>query len=137
VGITKMKKTYLVSVSTAAGVAVTILASVLLSPRYGIFGAAIADVLGILVYTLLMLIFSNKLIKLELAYKPIVLSVLTFLGLWIVTITVKFANGWIDLLFRAGLLAIFFIVVFVLIDHRKLLITLKNALTSGSPKTVN
>jgi len=128
VGITQKKKTYLVSVSTAFGVAGTILFSLLLSPRYGIFGAAIADVIGIAIYTLAMLLFSNHLVRLELAYKPVLLAMGAFLGMWLTTILVRIGSYWADLAFRIGLLSLFLLGVFVIIDQGKLLSSLRGAI---------
>lgn len=137
VGITQKKKTYLVSVSTAFGVAATILFSYLLSPRYGIFGAAIADVIGIAIYTLAMLLFSNHLVKLDLNYKPVIFSMAAFLVMWLITIEVEFPNYWLDFAFRLGSLAAFLLFVFVIIDQREILKTLSASLKSILPETSN
>ena len=130
VGITQTKKSYFVSISTGIGVLGTISSSLLLLPRYGIFGAAIADVIGIFIYTLLMLIFSNNLVKLQLNYKPIIWSILSFLIFWIMSINLDLINPYIDFLLRLALLVIFIIILFVIIDRRSILILLKKSLTN-------
>jgi len=135
VGITKTKKSYYVSISTGIGVITTVLLSLLLLPRYGIFGAAIADAIGILVYALAMLVFSNRLLRIHLNYKPIIWTFIVFLTLWLISINIRFQNATADFIFRAGLLGLFLIVLFVIIDQREIINTLIKALfTSDNAK---
>ncbi len=134
VGITKTKKSYYVSISTGIGVVTTVLLSLLLLPRYGIFGAAIADAVGILVYALFMLIFSNRLVKIKLSYKPILWTFLSYLAVWLISINVSFSNNYLDFIFRAGLLVIFLIVLFVIIDQREIIKTVMKAFATSDQK---
>ena len=127
VGITQTKKTYLVSVSTGLGVAATIGFSLLLLPSYGIFGAALADLLGTFVYALLMLVFSERLVKLNLNYLPVVLALGGFLLLWGASVLTQLPNPWLDALLRAGLLAGYVFFVSVIIDRGKILKKLLSA----------
>ena len=129
VGIVQSKKTYLVSVSTGIGIITTVLISLLLSPHYGIFGAAIADAVGILVYAILTFIFSNHLKKLGWDIKPIIWAPISYLFLWLLSIIIGFPNLYADLLFRVGLLGLFLFFVFVIIDRSKLLKTLLTSIT--------
>lgn len=121
VGITQTRKTYFVSVSTGLGVLATIGISLLLLPAYGIFGAALADLLGTFVYALLMLLFSERLVSLNLRYAPVVLSLLGFLLLWGVSVLVQLPNPWLDALLRAGLLAAYLVFVYAIIDRGTIL----------------
>jgi O-antigen/teichoic acid export membrane protein len=136
VGITMKKKTYLVSIATALGVIATIGLSLLFSPRYGIFGAAIADAVGVAVYSGAMLVFSNNLVKLELRYKPVIWSILCFLVIWISTIVLQPEKYIIDLAVRLGLLILFLLIVFVVIDNKKILITIKERIASNFGKSI-
>ncbi len=120
IGIALKKKSYLVSVSTGIGVMVTILVSLMLSPDYGILGASIADVIGVTVYTLAMLLFSNRLLRINLHYKPVLASLATFIAVWMISVIVKIENSWLSLGMRIGLLIIFLITLFVIIDQKKL-----------------
>jgi len=131
VGITKTKKSYYVSISTGIGVVITVLLSLVLLPRYGILGAAIADAVGILVYALVMLIFSNRLVKIELTYKPIIWTFLSYIAVWLISINVSFSNPTADFLFRAGLLGIFVIVLFVIIDQKEIISTIMKAFSAS------
>ena len=138
VGITQTKKSYFVSISTGIGVIGTILSSLLLLPKYGIFGAAVADVIGIFIYTLLMLIFSNNLVRLELNFKPIIWSILGFLIFWIISINLSFGNLYLDFMFRLVLLVIFLIILFVIIDRGSILNLLKKIfLSEKTERTTN
>ena len=127
VGITQTKKTYFVSISTGLGVAATILFSLLLLPGYGIFGAALADLLGTFVYALLMLVFSERLVKLNLNYLPVILAIVGFLLLWGVCVLVQLPNPWLDALLRAGLLAAYLVFVYTIIDRGQILKKLLSA----------
>lgn len=121
VGIVQTKKTIFVSVSTAFGIIATILISLALLPVYGIFGAAIADVVGILVYVVFTFIFSNSLKKLPWNFKPLVWSLVSFILIWLLSIIIVFQRPLIDFTFRIGLFALFLILVFVIIDRGNLI----------------
>ncbi len=127
VGIVQTKKTIYVSVSTAFGIIATILISLVLLPLYGIFGAAIADVVGIFVYVVFAFIFSNALKKLTWNLKPLFWTLVCFLMIWLLSINVVFQKPVIDFIYRIGLLGLFLILVFLVIDRGNLLKTFLSA----------
>jgi len=51
-----------------------------------------------------------------------------FLGMWLTTILVRIGSYWADLAFRIGLLSLFLLGVFVIIDQGKLLSSLRGAI---------
>jgi len=53
-----------------------------------------------------------------------------FLGMWLTTILVRIGSYWADLAFRIGLLSLFLLGVFVIIDQGKLLKTLSTSFKS-------
>ena len=95
---------------------ITIYTNILLIPSYGITGAAVASVIAIASYNLILLIFLWIKMKMQ-PFSGITLVVAGIFGLLyaINFIIPHFSNPWVDMIIRSGILFVIFIIpVYVL-----------------------
>ncbi|NPV55329.1 MAG: polysaccharide biosynthesis protein [Anaerolineae bacterium] len=120
-GVIQTKKTIYDSVSFGVGVAVTVGVSLLLMPRYGIYGAAIADLCGQVVKTILHSYIAYRLKPIRWTLTPLLLALGGFIALWLGTVWVQLPNAWLDLLLRVGMLVLYAVFVLVIVDRGEII----------------
>ena len=129
-GVIQQKKTYLISLSLGFGIAATIGMGFLLMPKFGIVGAALADLTGEMVNVITYFIFSNRLKKIPWNLRRVGLAIFGYIILWILTIGIRIQNLYIDFGIRSFLLTLYILFLFVIVDRgaiiRDVWINIKN-----------
>ena len=126
-GIVISKKTIFTSLALAIGVAINLLGDVLLVPRLGIYGAALAEAGGVLAAQAVILIISNWLFQVKWDNKFLIRCSVGYLVVVLITYMVlrlPIETGWI-LLLKTGLLAGYAIFLMALIEPNERAILLK------------
>ena len=120
-GVIQTKRTIFDSVSFGVGVAVTVGVSLWLMPSYGIYGAAIADLVGQAVKSTLHTYIAYRLKPIPWSLTPLLLALGGFAVLWLSTALLQLPNFWLDLLLRAAALAVYAAFVLLVIDCGEIL----------------
>jgi O-antigen/teichoic acid export membrane protein len=125
VGIVISKKTIYTSLALAAAVIANLLATLILTPHYGILGAAFAETAGFLVGGIVIYLVSQRLYPVDWNLRIISLSLLGYTGIAILSVFLLRARMplvWFTLL-RIALLSAYAAFLWQLIEHdqRKML----------------
>ena len=125
VGIVISKKTIFTSLALAAAVVANLLATLILTPRYGILGAAFAETAGFLVGGIVIFLVSQRLYPVDWNLRVIGQSLLGYVGIAIFSVLLLSAQLpliWFTLL-RIALLSVYGAFLWRLIepDQRKML----------------
>jgi O-antigen/teichoic acid export membrane protein len=127
VGIVISKKTIFTSLALAIGVACNLLGDVLLAPRWGMYGAALAETAGVFAAQAVIFIISNWLFQVKWDAKFIIRCSLGYLVVVLISYTLprfQLDTGWLFLL-KTGLLAGYAVFLMRLIDPNERSILLK------------
>jgi O-antigen/teichoic acid export membrane protein len=127
VGIVISKKTIFTSLALAIGVAFNLVGDVLLAPRWGMYGAAFAETVGVFAAQAVIFIISNWLFEVKWDAKFIIRCSLGYLIVVLISYTLprfQLDTGWLFLL-KTGLLAGYAVFLMRLIDPNERSILLK------------
>jgi hypothetical protein len=99
----------------------TIGSSLILIPLYGILGAAIGDLVGQIVVVVVYEFFSSRLYKVAWRLAPTLLAITGFFAMYFLSVSITFVDKVGDLIFRSGLLVVFFLFVAFFVDRGKII----------------
>lgn len=129
VGLVLKEKTIFISLSLAIGALANIVSNLLLTPRYGIYGAAFSEVVGYLLGIVCWAVFANQQFPVPWKYNAIVWPGVLFIGTYLGANALIYSDlswGW-SFLARLVLLGIYLIIFLGMMDasiRRKLFIDL-------------
>jgi O-antigen/teichoic acid export membrane protein len=126
VGIVIVKKTIYISIALGVGVLVILIGNLILSGRFGIYGAALSETCGVLASSVVVYIISNRLFPVRWNLRVVLLAVLGYAAVVLLSFALLgsgLSPGWM-LLFKFLLLALYALYLMWLIgtEERKIII---------------
>ena len=125
VGIVIVKKTIFISVALGVGVLVNLIGNLILSGRFGIYGAALSETCGVLASSVVVYIISNRLYAVRWNLRVVFLAVLGYATVVLLSFALLWSGlspGWM-LLFKFLLLMVYALYLMWLIgtEERKII----------------